>query len=560
MNSNFFFAIFSLIGGIFLFILGLFTFFKAKDRKVGITFGLFCFSVTLWLVFTFFVFISKTDQQAIFWDRNVYSGVVFIPLFMYQFGIYFLGMQNKERLILWLGYFVSFLFLIISRTDYFVNDLYKYDWGVHTKAQIFHSLFLIYFFLIIGLYFYNLYQGYKVASGERKIQLKYLFTAFIVLNSGGIAYLPAYGINLYPIFAYFAEIIGAIILFFVIFKHQLFNLKVFLSEVLIVLMAIVLLTIPFFVETLFLKMLTSLVFVVYCALGCYVAVSVEKESKRREEAEFVAARERILRKNAEDLAEDLKHLDNAKTQFLLSTQHHLRSPLSVIQGYLSMINEGSYGKISIKAKNKIKVSLDATQKLIQLVNDLLDVAHFQMNKGEVVKDPNDAVKLIADIVANFEKIAADKNIYLHFIAPIAPIAPININARGIGEAIYNIIDNAVKYTQEGGVTVSVAIAGEKLRVTVSDTGIGMDKKDLQDIFNRTFERGEKAKSVNVNGKGIGLYLAAQTVISNGGTIRAESEGCGKGTEFIIELPMDSQRAMENGVLRAVSVSRDVDLL
>lgn len=537
MNSNFFFAIFSLIGGIFLFILGLFTFFKAKDRKVGITFGLFCLSVTIWLVFTFFVFIAKTDQQAIFWDRNVYGGVVFIPLFMYQFGVYFLGIQKKEKIILWLGYFVSILFLIVSRTDYFLSGLYHYSWGVHTKAQIFHNFFLVYFFLIIGLYFYNLYQGYKVASGEKKVQLKYLFTAFMVLNSGSIAYLPAYGVNLYPIFAYFAEIVGAIILFFVIFKHQLFNFKVFLSEVLIVLMAIVLLTIPFFVETVFLKSLTMLVFIVYCILGYYVAISVEKESKRREEAEFVAARERVLRKNAESLAADLKHLDGAKTQFLLSTQHHLRSPLSIIQGYLSMVNEGSYGEIPGEAKEKIGASLEATQKLIQLVNDMLDVAHFQMNKGEVAKEPSDVVKLISGIVADLEKSALDKKIFLRFNAPAEPVAPVNVNAHGIREAIYNIVDNAIKYTQEGGVTVSIGVMAGKLRVSIADTGIGMDEKDRKGLFNRTFERGEKAKNVNVNGKGIGLYLAAQMIMSNGGTIRAVSEGWGKGTEFIIELPM-----------------------
>jgi signal transduction histidine kinase len=547
MNSNFFFAIFSLIGGIFLFILGLFTFIKAKDRKVGITFGLFCLSVTVWLVFTFFVFIAKTDQQAIFWDRNVYGGVVFIPLLMYQFGVYFLGIQKKEKIILWLGYFVSMLFLVVSRTDYFVSGLYRYNWGVHTKAQIFHNFFLVYFFLIIGLYFYNLYQGYKVASGERKVQLKYLFTAFIVLNSGGIAYLPAYGVNLYPIFAYFAEIVGAIILFFVIFKHQLFNFKVFLSEVLIVLMAIVLLTMPFFVETVFLKSLTALVFIVYCILGCYVAISIEKESKRREEAEFVAAHERVLRKNAESLAADLKHLDSAKTQFLLSTQHHLRSPLSIIQGYLSMINEGSYGKVPAKAKEKIAASLEATQKLIQLVNDLLDIAHFQMDKGEVAKEPNDVVSLIVGIVADLGKTALEKKIFLHFAMPDEPIALVNINAHGIREAIYNIVDNAIKYTQEGGVTVSVGAVSGKLRISVADTGIGMNDKDRRGLFNRTFERGDKAKTVNVNGKGIGLYLAAQMIMSNGGTIRAESQGWGKGTEFIIELPLAEAEKLANAV-------------
>ncbi|MCU0653466.1 MAG: ATP-binding protein [Candidatus Pacebacteria bacterium] len=542
MSPNFFFAIFALLGGIFLFVLGLFTFLKAKDRKVGITFGLFCWSVTVWLVMTFFVFIAKTDPEAIFWDRNVYLGVILIPLFMYQFGVYFLGMQKRQKIILWLGYFASLVFLAISRMDFFLSGLYRYEWGVHTRAQIFHSFFLLYFFLIIGFYFYNLYQGYKVASGERKIQLKYLFVAFLVLNSGGIAYLPAYGINFYPIFAYFAEILGAIILFFVIFKHQLFNFKVFLAEAVIVIMAIVLLTIPFFVETAFLKFLTALVFIVYCILGYLVAYSFETESKRREEAEMVAMRERVLRQEAEELAANLKHLNQAKNQFLLSTQHHLRSPLSVVQGYLSMIGEGNYGKIPVKAREKIDASLAATKKLVGIVDELLDVAHFQMNKGLVEKHPIDAVSLISGIVSDLKEAAAGKKIFLKFDRPGLPVPMVDLDPKGMREAIYNIVDNAIKYTNEGGVTVSLAVVGKNLVVTVVDTGIGMDEGERRNVFNRTFERGKKAKEVNADGKGIGLYLAAQMVIGNGGTIRVESEGRGKGSKFIVELPMRANSA------------------
>jgi signal transduction histidine kinase len=276
---------------------------------------------------------------------------------------------------------------------------------------------------------------------------------------------------------------------------------------------------------------------VYCVLGYYVAISVEKENQRREEAEFVAARERELRENAEKLARELKHLDSAKTQFLLSTQHHLRNPLSIIQGYLSLINDGTYGKIPARAKKKIDASLDAGRKLIQLVNDLLDIAHFQMGRGEVVKEPVDTLKMVAGIVDDLKPAADSKKIYLRYEKPAAPVAPININYHGVREAVYNIVDNAIKYTQEGGVTVLVKVAGKKLVISVADTGIGLSEKDLSGLFERVFERGEKAMNVNINGKGIGLYLAAQLIKSNGGSIRAGSAGWGKGATFIIELPI-----------------------
>jgi signal transduction histidine kinase len=240
--------------------------------------------------------------------------------------------------------------------------------------------------------------------------------------------------------------------------------------------------------------------------------------------------------------EQLKRLREVENQFMLSTQHHLRSPLTIIQGYLSMINEGAYGRVPAEAKEKIGASLEAAQKLIHLVNDLLDVTHFRMGKGDVPKDFTDTVGLVGEVVVDLEKTAQAKKIYLDFKKPSLSIAPIAIDARGIKEAIYNIIDNAIKYTQKGGVTVSVGAVSQKLVISVADTGIGMNEKDRQGLFGRTFERGEKAKSVNVNGKGIGLYLAAQMIKNNGGTIRVESAGWGKGTEFIIKLSMDGGQA------------------
>jgi len=289
-----------------------------------------------------------------------------------------------------------------------------------------------------------------------------------------------------------------------------------------------------------LKVLTSLVFVLFCFFGYYFIKITHRESRRREDAETIASRERILRREAEILAADLKRLDTAKTQFLLSTQHHLRSPLSVIQGYLSMIGEGSYGKIPKKAKEKIDASLEADRKLIHLVDELLDVAHFQMNKGAAAKEPVNVVDLIAGAIDDLKTAAAAKELYLNFKKPSVPIPLVLLNARGIREAIYNIVDNAIKYTQTGGIAVSMSVVGDQLRISVKDTGIGIDEKDLQGLFGRIFERGEKAKSVNIDGKGIGLYLSAQIIINNGGNIRVESKGLGEGSEFIIDLPMQTE--------------------
>jgi len=152
----------------------------------------------------------------------------------------------------------------------------------------------------------------------------------------------------------------------------------------------------------------------------------------------------------------------------------------------------------------------------------------------------DAVALAAQIVAELRPAAEAKNLYLKFKKPPAPIPEIMLNPQGIKEALYNIVDNAIKYTQTGGVIVSISISGAKLRIVIKDTGIGLNEKDREGLFNRVFERCERAKDANIEGKGIGLYLAAQIIADNGGAISVESEGWEKGSKFIVDLPMDGR--------------------
>lgn len=543
-----------LVSGISALWLGIIVLLNNKKSNVNKALFRAIVCISIWLFATTFMLLSKEVNRQVFFDRFAYAGVVFIPITIYYFGLTVAKISRKK--ILAFGYILSFIFLVLTQTNYFIDGVYQYPWGVHSQAKIFHNLFLVYFVAYIAMFFNTILSYRKRTTGIEKAQANYILVAFMILNLSSLAFLPAYGIDIPP-FTYLFAVFCVLILTLAITKYHLFNTKVILTELLVIFMGFVLLAVPFSMPTITLKILTGVVFVLFCIFGYYLIEVAHKENERREFAEKIAAeervlredaeamagRERVLRREAEKLAGELKRLDAAKTQFLLSTQHHLRSPLSVIQGYLSMIGEGDYGKISAKAKEKIDASLGETQKLIRLVNDLLDVAHFQMNKDTTVKELTDIVNLIGGVAADLENSALSKKIYLRFKKPETPIAEVAIDSRGIREAIYNIIDNAIKYTQEGGVTVAVGAATNKLRISVADTGIGMDEKDRQGLFGRTFERGEKAKTANVNGKGIGLYLAAQMIINNGGTIRVESQGLGKGSQFIIELPINSAKPM-----------------
>jgi signal transduction histidine kinase len=104
-------------------------------------------------------------------------------------------------------------------------------------------------------------------------------------------------------------------------------------------------------------------------------------------------------------------------------------------------------------------------------------------------------------------------------------------------ALFNLVDNAIKYTSKGGVTIKLETADRKLKIIVEDTGMGLSKEEIDKLFNRIFERTKEAQKTNVTGRGIGLYITGQVVLAHNGKIWVESEGKGKGSRFCVELPV-----------------------
>ncbi len=234
--------------------------------------------------------------------------------------------------------------------------------------------------------------------------------------------------------------------------------------------------------------------------------------------------------------EELKKLNEAKTQFSLAAQHHLRTPLTSMNGYLDLLLGGSYGKIPKKIKEILNKFNKSTSNEIKIVNELLDISQFQMGKDVVFI--NDDVKLeeiIEEAVQDVNLEAKNKGIYIKTDIPKSlPI--IRADLKKLKMAIYNIIDNAVKYTKEGGVDIKVQVNNNKLLITVKDTGAGVPKEHQKDLFNKLFERSKEAEKMFATGRGIGLWITYRIIDGHKGKIWLESEGEGKGSTFFIELP------------------------
>ncbi|MBS4014782.1 MAG: GAF domain-containing protein [Bacteroidetes bacterium] len=219
-----FITLIPLISFIFVIFLGIFVYKKNTRLKINIIFFWLSMVVAVWLFGTFMMFLSKNnDAAAIFWDRFIYLGVVFIPSVFYHFGLVFNKLKNKFLLLL--GYIFSIFFLIISRTDYFVTSLFRYTWGIHTQAGFFHHLYLIFFTIYISLFFLSFYKTYKTSSGLLKQQTKYILLAFIFLILvGATAFLPAYKISIYP-FSYIAGVVFTSVVAYAIVRYRLMDIR-----------------------------------------------------------------------------------------------------------------------------------------------------------------------------------------------------------------------------------------------------------------------------------------------------------------------------------------------
>jgi signal transduction histidine kinase len=237
---------------------------------------------------------------------------------------------------------------------------------------------------------------------------------------------------------------------------------------------------------------------------------------------------------------ELEALGNAKNQFMLAIQHHLRTPLTSMNGYVDLLLSGAYGKQPKKTKDVIEKFKNSTGKLIKMVNEFLDITQFQLGKKVVSLRPGvEILPILDDIVKDLVFEAESKGIYIKLNKPEKTYI-IEADPEKLKLALFNLFDNAIKYTQEGGVNIKLQDKDGKLQIEIKDTGIGISQENIKNLFGRTFERSDIAKRTFATGRGIGLYISSQIIQAHNGKVWVESEGEGKGSTFHIEFPVEEK--------------------
>lgn len=400
--------------------------------------------------------------------------------------------------------------------------------GILTKYS---SLVQVILLLWIGIYLLLKYRTTVdfLEKGRQRALFFGIFCFLIAFSWGNLFGsltlqwgMEQYGLFGMPIFIGF--------LAYLIVKFQAFDIKLLGVQALTITQFILIGSMLFFAKTEVNHILILITLFITTGAGWFLVKSVKKEVERKEELQMMS--DRLATANQE-----LKRLDNAKSEFISIASHQLRTPLTAIKGYTSLILEGSYGKIDNQIQDVVNKVYAANSRLIELVENLLSISRLESGRMQYNYQSAQLAEVVNDTAGMFAVIAKKKGIDLRVVVPETPLPLLSLDAGKIREVVSNLIDNALKYTETGSVIVKMEQTEDgKVRLSVKDTGIGINKEDLEHIFLK-FARSKETEKLYVGGTGLGLYVGRTFIEKHGGRLWAESEGHGHGSEFIFELPI-----------------------
>lgn len=527
-------------------VLGIFTFFAAsllgitvlKNNRKSATNKLFLFLALLIDVYIVVNYISlhppeATPESQLFWVRVVMMVCSFIGpillLLVHTFPGDIITLRNK--------YFAPLMGLMMTSALISLGNgvfsAIEYPngkpvpipgWGIGIFLVDFVGLFILSFIILI--------IKYRRAKGIDKVKLRaFLLGVIISFTLTGlctvifvVAFKTSAAVFLGPIF----PVILMCCIAYAIVKHKIFSVQVFSAQMLMGAISLILFSKIFANDSFGGQVLDAVLFIVVSIVGIVLVKSVRREIDQRHQLALLA--DSLERANLR-----LQELDQQKTEFLSIASHQLRTPLSIIKGYLELMSEGIYGKLPKKAAPILHDMDESNERLVKLVDEFLDVTRIEQERTKFNFQPGNIFELIASVIKELDQKAEAQG--LKVVSPVqTSLSPIFFDEEKIRHVIFNFVDNAIKYSDKGVIHVEVEEEERGIVVRVKDEGFGFNKEDEVNFFQK-FYRGKNVEGTNVNGTGLGIYVCKKFIEAHGGRVWAKSEGLGKGSEFGFWIPL-----------------------
>lgn len=512
-------------------------FFSNHRSITNITFLFFGILTILYGIFNYANYQATNPDLVLWLLRLTLFAAIWHAFFFFQ--LFYVIPKEKVKFPYWYKYIVVPLIIITSGltlTPLMFSAITEVaPTGEVTNPERGYGIFL-FALVAVSLVFASLsllFKKYFQAKATEKKQFEFIFigslttiTLLVICNVilplvfDVLAFVPFAPVYLLPFIVLTA---------YAIIRHQLLDIKIVATEILSFILAVVtLLQIVFSTSTAELVFNIS-TFVLVLVFSILLIKSVMKEIESREEIERLA-------KDLEKANGRLREMDRMKSEFVSIASHQLRSPITAIKGYASLVLEGSYGKVPDTLKEAIQKIFDSSQLMVLSIEDFLNVSRIEQGRMKYDMTDFDLQKIVDEIVGEMQPLADKQNLTLK-TEKTGSTFMVHADYGKIKQVVANLVDNALKYTKEGSIVAHLKKEADtgKVHLTIKDTGIGMSKETLSILFER-FVRAKGANKVNVSGTGLGLYVARQLVEAHKGRIWAESAGEGQGSSFHVELP------------------------
>ncbi len=524
------------------FALALFVFFKAKFNLFSKIFLVFVCTFSLWLIGDFSIWVSN-DYHLVY---AVWSTLDFIEIIFYILGLYFVLVFIYERdVTVWtkIGFLLLALFpFIITITghsvtgfDQSVCEALNNDYLTNYKLIVEGSILAIILIHIVRV----LFKTQK--DFDKKADLIVLGSVLVFLITfGSTEYFSSvtgiYEVNLYSLFILPVFLVAII---YAVFELDIFHFNILGTHYLVAGLVIMIGGQLFFINNDTDKLLTILTIIIGIAISIILFRNLKRESDQRVRIERLSEELEISKRGLEEsnkkletMNDKLKELDKLKTEFLSLATHQLRSPLTAIKGYASMVVDGDFGEIGVKAKEAVDRILQSSNNLTLVIEDFLNVSKIESGGMKYVKENFDLSEMVSGMAKDLSITAGKKGLALSYTQDTGN-HHIYGDKEKLRQVVLNFVDNSIKYTEKGSIVVSLTNTNGKVRIAIKDTGMGVTPEEKAQLFQK-FSRADGAK-LNAGGSGLGLYLAKEIIVAHNGNVGIESEGAGKGSTFFVEL-------------------------
>ena len=524
--------------------LAFFIFYSDKKSQINKNLFLFIFIFCIWNIISLLEWYAFDVSLNLFFAR-ISTLLVFSILFFLFFAFAFVGKELKLKdKILYSIPFFPILFLTFTNYNVYMTDVLTCNTENGILSWYVYFLAIVYALWSMKIFLSSL-RVEKSEDSKRQFYIIIGAVVFVVLWFIVFIELTNY---LLQKKSYLADPISMLIplgfIFFVsmlayaITKYQFLRMKLIVAQTLTYTTWLLIGSQYFFADSMVVYLLISLTLVLSIAFGIFLIRSVKKDLERKEELQTMA--NKLAQAN-----DSLRKLDNAKTEFISIASHQLRTPITAIKGFTSLILEGSYGDVSENVHGALEKIFVSSERLVNLIEDLLNVSRIESGRMTFTFEKASVEKLLKELYDNFLLIAKTKQFYLDLKMPdpALEIAYQLLAARVTIRA--ELKDEGVVIDEKGFVIPGQKSEfGKMVRITVSDTGIGIPQEEIPYLFKK-FSRGKDVSRLHVGGTGLGLFVGKAIAEAHHGQVWVESDGAGLGSRFIIEIPLEPPKDPNN---------------